>query len=87
MRIRKNKDGSNTFCYSNPLEAEIEKCRGEQEKMEREIPFAKYSYEEAKKAYMRKTNRLENLKSFIELAEKEMEKQSVAKDTTATTST
>lgn len=74
MRKRKNKDGSFTYEYrASCLEEEIAKCEKEIARIEKVIPYLEFSFNEAKKAYESKKNRINDLKGFVSLANKEIE--------------
>lgn len=83
MRATKKKSGQTvhtTFHFTGDLAAEVEKARKELEQKEgsREQEFLTWQYERAKKAIQKYNERINDLKSFIELAEKKMQEEKEA---------
>jgi tRNA A37 threonylcarbamoyladenosine modification protein TsaB len=76
MSVKRKKDRT-TYCYNGNLEATIKASKEEvQKKREsQERVFLKWQYEKAKKAHEAYERRIEDLDSFIELAERELAKE------------
>lgn len=83
MRATKKKSGQTvhtTFHFTGDLETEVQKARKELEQKEgsREQEFLTWQYERAKKAIQKYNERINDLRSFIELAEKKMQEEKEA---------
>lgn len=75
LRVKKEKN-KQVFTYSGSLDVEVKKCEKEIIKINELLPFLEFSFKEAKKAYERKSKRLEQLSAFVELAKAELSKES-----------
>ncbi len=75
LRVKKEKN-KQVFNYSGSLDVEVKKCEKEIIKINELLPFLEFSFKEAKKAYERKSKRLEQLGTFVELAKAELSKES-----------